>query len=291
MENIKNQLIEKTKLLKKYSINLPWLESKLLLSNVLKKDLNWIFFNLNKRISKKYIKTYDELIKKRTKKIPIAYLIKRKAFWDYDFKVNKNTLIPRPETETIISEVKKKYTKKDKFTFLDLGTGSGCIMLTILKQFPHAKGVGIDKSEKALRVAIENSKKLKLYSRCKLMKKDWKSKNFFKNISLLNKKFFKQDKFDLIISNPPYVSKEEMEELMDEVKYEPKIALYGGINGLSCYSFLFSKLKSIISDNGHIIFEINPKKVTDLKKIIFKNGFKNVSFVKDLSNKERLVVI
>ena len=82
MENIKNQLIEKTKLLKKYSINLPWLESKLLLSNVLKKDLNWIFFNLNKRISKKYIKTYDKLIKKRTKKIPIAYLIKRKAFWD-----------------------------------------------------------------------------------------------------------------------------------------------------------------------------------------------------------------
>ena len=180
METIKSYLIEKTKLLKDNSIDLPKLESRLLLAKALNKDLNWTYLNTGKEISKKKIMIYEMLIKKKIKRFPTAYLLENKEFYSMNFKVNKNTLIPRPETEIIIEEIKKNFQNKKRLLVLDLGTGSGCILLSILKEFKNAIGIGIDKYLETIKVAKINSKKNHLSKRAKFINLDWNKKIFLK---------------------------------------------------------------------------------------------------------------
>ena len=167
METVKSHLIKKTKLLKNNSIDLPKLEARLLLAKALNKDLNWTYVNLEKKIPKKKIFKYEILIKKKLKKIPTAYLLGNKEFYSMNFKVNENTLIPRPETEIIVEEIKKNFKNKKKLLVLDLGTGSGCILLSILKEFKNAIGIGVDKYLETLKVARINSKRNNLSKRSK----------------------------------------------------------------------------------------------------------------------------
>ena len=291
METIKSHLIKKTKLLKKNLIDLPKLEARLLLAKALNKDLNWTYVNLEKKISKKKFFKYEILIKKKLKKFPTAYLLGNKEFYSMNFKVNENTLIPRPETEVIIEEIKKKFQNKKNFLVLDLGTGSGCILLSILKEFKNATGIGIDKYLETVKVARINSKQNNLSKRSKFFKLDWSQKDFFKQIIKINKAFSGNKKFDLVVSNPPYLLKHEINTLMPEVLYEPKESLYDNKDGLSFYKIVLPKINSLVSENSYIYLEINPKNKKNIEKICKINNLRNSHYIKDLSGKYRFVLI
>ena len=291
METIKSHLIKKTKLLKNNLIDLPKLEARLLLAKALNKDLNWTYVNLEKKIPKKKICKYEILIKKKLKKFPTAYLLGNKEFYSMNFKVNDNTLIPRPETEIIIEEIKKNFKNKKRFLVLDLGTGSGCILLSILKEFKNATGIGIDKYLETVKVARINSKKNNLSKRSKFFKLDWSQKDFFKQVIKINKAFSGNKKFDLVVSNPPYLLKNEINTLMSEVLYEPKESLYDNKDGLSFYKIVLPKINSLVSENSYIYLEINPKNKRNIEKICKSNNLRNTNYIKDLSGKYRFVLI
>ena len=291
METIKSHLIKKTKLLKNNLIDLPKLEARLLLAKALNKDLNWTYVNLEKKIPKKKICKYEILIKKKLKKFPTAYLLGNKEFYSMNFKVNDNTLIPRPETEIIIEEIKKKFQNKKNLLVLDLGTGSGCILLSILKEFKNATGIGIDKYLETVKVARINSKKNNLSKRSKFFKLDWSQKDFFKQVIKINKAFSGNKKFDLVVSNPPYLLKNEINTLMSEVLYEPKESLYDNKDGLSFYKIVLPKINSLVSEKSYIYLEINPKNKRNIEKICKSNNLRNTNYIKDLSGKYRFVLI
>ena len=291
MESVKSCLIEKTKLLKDNLITTPKLEARLLLAKAINKDLNWTYLNLEKKISKKKLSKYEILIKKKLKKFPTAYLLGYKEFYSMNFKVNKNTLIPRPETEIIIEEIKKKFQNKKNLLVLDLGTGSGCILLSILKEFKNATGIGIDKYSETVKVARINSKTNNLSKRSKFFKLDWSQKDFFKQVIKINKAFSGNKKFDLVVSNPPYLLKNEINTLMPEVLYEPKESLYDNKDGLSFYKRILPKINSLVSENSYIYLEINPKNKRNIEKICKTNNLRNTIYIKDLSGKYRFVLI
>ena len=291
METIKSHLIKKTKLLKNNLIDLPKLEARLVLAKALNKDLNWTYVNLEKKISKKKFFKYEILIKKKLKKFPTAYLLGNKEFYSMNFKVNDNTLIPRPETEIIIEEIKKKFQNKKNLLVLDLGTGSGCILLSILKEFKNATGIGIDKYSETVKVARINSKINNLSKRSKFFKLDWNHKDFFKQVLKINKKFSGNEKFDLVVSNPPYLLKNEINTLMPEVLYEPKESLYDNKDGLSFYKRILPKINSLVSENSYIYLEINPKNRSNIEKVCKNNNLGNIHYIKDLSGKYRFVLI
>tara|TARA_Y100000815_G_scaffold23523_1_gene19791 strand:- start:509 stop:1390 length:882 start_codon:yes stop_codon:yes gene_type:complete len=291
METIKSHLIKKTKLLKNNLIDLPKLEARLLLAKALNKDLNWTYVNLEKKIPKKKICKYEILIKKKLKKFPTAYLLGNKEFYSMNFKVNDNTLIPRPETEIIIEEIKKKFQNKKNLLVLDLGTGSGCILLSILKEFKNATGIGIDKYSETVKVARINSKTNNLSKRSKFFKLDWSQKDFFKQVIKINKAFSGNKKFDLVVSNPPYLLKNEINTLMSEALYEPKESLYDNKDGLSFYKIVLPKINSLVSEKSYIYLEINPKNKRNIEKICKSNNLRNTNYIKDLSGKYRFVLI
>ena len=291
METVKSCLIEKTKLLKNNLITTPKLEARLLLAKAINRDLNWTYLNLEKNISKKKLLKYEILIKKKLKKFPTAYLLGYKEFYSMNFKVNKNTLIPRPETEIIIDEIKKKFQSKKKISVLDLGTGTGCILLSILRELKNARGIGVDKYLETINMANINSKKNNLLKRAKFVTSDWNQKNFFEKILKINKKFNGREKFDLVVSNPPYLLKNEMKNLMPEVTYEPKGSLYDNEDGLSFYKRVLPEINSILSKNSYIYFEINPKSLKNIEKICKNNNFHNFQYIDDLSGKKRFVLI
>lgn len=289
MQTVKYQLETKTKLLKKNLIKSPKLEARLLLAKVLNKTFNWTFTNLEEKISKEEIFSYERLIIKKLKNFPTAYLIGNKEFWSMKFKVNRNALIPRPETEIIIEEIKKSFDIKKSFSILDLGTGTGCILLSLLNEFKNAKGIGTDKNLKIIKLAEKNAQNNNLFGRSKFLNLNWNQKKTFKKLLRINGSFFGKKKFNLIVSNPPYLLKQDMRILMPEVLYEPKMSLYGGLDGLQSYKEIIPELKNILTKHGSIFFEINPVNFENIKKILKQNNFEDIKYIKDLSQKKRFV--
>ena len=175
------------------------------------------------------------------------------------------------------------------FSILDLGTGTGCILLSILSEFKNAYGIGTDFSRKVINTARYNAEQNRLSKRSLFSIQDWNSKESFKKLLYLNKKFTGKNKFDLIVSNPPYILKKDIPNLAPDVQFEPKLSLNGGVNGLNSYIKIFPELKSILSKNGFVYFEINPIKAKEIKKLLKKESFKKIFFIKDLSKKKRIV--
>ena len=169
---------------------------------------------------------------------------------------------------------------------MDFGTGTGCILLTILKEFNNARGIGIDKYFKTLRVAKKNCKKFNLSKKVKFINLDWNDNFFLKKIININKK-----KFNLIVSNPPYLLKSEINNLLPEVNYEPKRSLYDNKDGLNFYKKIIPVINFLLSDNGYAFIEINPKKFKTIRKICLDNKIYNFSFINDLSKKKRFILI
>ena len=253
------------------------LDSELLLSKVIKKDRKFLLLNLDKELNQNEQDNFKKLILKRSRGKPLAYLTGTKSFWKHDFKVSEKVLIPRPDTEIIIEQVLKIYKNKDYINFLEVGVGSGCIALSILKEKKSFLGTGIDLSQDCIEICRYNAKKLGVRSRIKLFKSD------------VDNLIFR--KYDLIISNPPYIKKFDLNKLNREViNYEPKLALDGGLEGLSVIRKVIKKSSELIKTHGKLILEIGHDQKEFVKKMLKDNNFYVNKTLKDLAKNDRCII-
>ena len=253
------------------------LDCELLMSKVLKKDRKYILLNLDKNLKKKNFDIFQDLIKKRSRGKPIAYLIEKKEFWDYEFKIKEGVLIPRPDTELIVEQALNLTKNKSKLRILDIGTGSGCIILSILKERKNYTGIGIDISKKCIDVCKINTSKLNLTNRAKFFKSDIDN--------------FIDAKYDLVLSNPPYINKIDLKCLeKDIINFESKSSLYGGIDGLSEIRKIIDKSSELIKINGKFILEIAHDQKFNVKRLLNDKGFYVNKVFRDLANNDRCIV-
>jgi len=272
-----SDLINKgSKILKKNNISSHLLDSELLLSSALGKSREQILSSYTLSVSDNAVLNFDKLIQRRVKNEPIAYIFNKKEFWSKNFIVNNNTLIPRPETEILVEKI-IRYFRDKEISILDIGTGSGCILLTLLDQIKKSRGLGLDISKKAIQVAIKNSKKFKKNNRLK-----------FVNRSLENIFGYK---FDLIVSNPPYISTHQLKNLSQDIKrYEPRIALDGGNDGLDVIKKVIYKSRNILKRKGILALEIGNGQFKKVSQILKLQGFRNKFLIKDYQNNIRCVL-
>ena len=275
--NIQDAIKEGSKTLKYFSCKTPLLDSEIIMSKVIHKDRHFIILNPGLIIKEDDLNNFKRLIKKRSKGNPISYLIGKKSFWKNDFEVNNNVLIPRPDTELIIEETLKLSKFKNKLKILDIGVGSGCILLSILNEKKNFYGTGIDISKKCIDLSKKNSFKLNLDKRAK----------FFKS----NVDNFNYGKYDLIISNPPYIKKFDLKCLEKDVfNFEPKLALNGGLDGLSEIRKVIYKSSELIKTKGKLILEIGFDQKEKVKNILNKKGFYINRVLKDLAKNDRCII-
>ena len=262
-------------LLKKNKISSHILDSEILLSKTLNISRENILVNLDKKISKKNITIFEKYIKRRSKNEPIAYILGEKEFWSKKFKINKGALIPRPETELLVDKLIEMYKEK-KITILDIGTGSGCIILSLLSSLKKSTGVGVDISKKAIFIAKNNALRHNLSSRVSFYNKPLES-------------VFGR-KFDLIVSNPPYIERKHIKNLSEDIKnYEPRMALDGGNDGLDLIKKVIYKSKNILKIKGMLALEIGNEQIKKVSKILTDNNFRVKYVVKDYKNNVRCV--
>ena len=263
-------------LLKEKKIQSHILDSELLLSKTLNKSREEILINLDQKIGKKNISTFKEFLKRRSKCEPIAYILEEKEFWSNKFFVTKDTLIPRPETELLVEKLLKMYDGK-KISILDIGTGSGCIIISLLYNLKKSKGIGIDISKKAISAAKKNAFRYKLFNRIKLLNKSLES--------------IFEKKFDLIVSNPPYIKRKDIKNLSEDIKkYEPIMALDGGNDGLDLIKKVIYKSRKILKINGTLALEIGNEQIKKVSKILIDNNFRVKSLITDYKNNIRCVI-
>ena len=262
-------------LLKEKKISSFILDTEILLSKILNKSRENILTNLDQKINTKHILAFKECLKRRSNNEPIAYILGEKEFWSKKFYLNRNTLIPRPETELLVDKILKIYKEK-KISILDIGTGSGCIIISLLSSLKNSNGIGVDISKNAILIAKKNALKYKLTNRVK----------FFNNS--FNNLFSK--KFDLIVSNPPYIDSKDIKNLSDDIKrYEPRIALDGGNDGLDLIKKVIYKSKNILKINGMLALEIGNEQIKKVSKILIDNNFRVKHVIKDYKNNVRCV--
>ena len=270
--NYQEILNEGSKILKLHNIKSFNLDSEILLSSVLKLERSKLILNLNKNIKYKDKKNYFNLIERRKKNEPVAYITGYKEFWKDTFKVNRNVLIPRPDTEIVVEQILNELDVNSSKRILDIGTGSGCIILSILKERKKCHGTGIDISKKAINLAKYNAKIQHIGNRIKFFNSD--IDNFYR------------DKYDLITSNPPYIKLYEINDLERDIKnYEPKVALNGGIDGYSKIKLVIKKSSTLIKKKGKLILEVGLGQIRETQRILRLNGFYTNKVVKDLANK------
>ncbi len=273
-----NQILKKGEnYLKKNKIKNPNLDSELILSKVINKKREKILLNTNNKLKNREILKFENYLQRRFLKEPMAYILGYKYFWKYKFLANKSVLIPRPDTELIIEE-SLNYIQNDKSKkILDIGTGSGCIIISLIKERPKCAATAIDISKKAIIVAKTNAKLHHL-----------ENKINFINIDIDK---YKSYNYDLIISNPPYINSIELNRLDDDIKsHEPKLALSGGSDGFREIEKIIIKSKELLRINGKLIMEIGHKQRNQSLKLLKKFGFYINKISKDLSGKDRCIV-
>ncbi len=277
MNNIQAALNMGSKFLKENSISSYQIDSELLLSKVLNIKRELLFLNNTQNLSSNLINEFKILLNRRRRKEPIAYILNCKEFWKNSFYVDRNVLIPRPDTEILIEEVIKIYHKDQRLSVLDIGTGSGCIIISLLKERRKFIGTAIDISEKALKIAKFNAKIHHLDNRIKFYKSS--VDNFFKG------------KYDLIVSNPPYINSLKLKYLeKDILEYEPIQALKGGLDGFNVFYKIIKKSSTLLKKGGKLVLEIGfDQKLKMLRLLKSKNFFLNKT-IKDYSGKDRCLI-
>ena len=252
------------------------LDSEILLSKTLNRSIEEILVNLNKNINEKEISLFKEYLKRRIKNEPMAYILEEKEFWSKKFKVSKDTLIPRPETELLVDKLLKIYRGK-KISILDIGTGSGCIIISLISELNKSIGAGIDISKKAILIAKKNATKYNLSNRIKFLNKSFEG--------LVDKRY------DLIVSNPPYIKHKDIKNLSDDIKiFEPRMALDGGNDGLDVIKKIIYKSKYILKINGLLALEIGNEQIKKVSNILIDNKFRIKEVIKDYKNNVRCVL-
>ena len=255
----------------------PNLDAKIIFKHILSVDNEQFELCKKNEISSKITKSYFELIDRRIKREPIAYITNKQSFWNDEFKVTKDTLIPRPETELILESVISYFPdKKIDLNIADLGTGSGCIIISLLQEYINASGIGIDISKEAIKIANENKKLLKNHERLKLLEEDYAEYNL--------------NGFDIIVSNPPYISQNSLDIQKDVYDYEPHLALFSKNNGIEAYNKIISNLASRIDKNFFLFLEIGLGQASEVTKLLKNNGFTEILTKVDLANIPRCVI-
>jgi len=274
---ISEKIIEKaSKILKNNNIYSHEIDAQLILSDIMKVEREYLITNNKAHISEKIKEQYDIAISRRIKKEPVAYITGKKEFWSTDFLVNYKTLIPRPETELLVYRL-IGYFKNKKINILDIGTGSGCILLAILKELNNSRGIGIDISYKAVQVAKKNSKKLNLSNRAKF-------------------KVFDMDKFylgkyDLIVSNPPYIPTRDIKNLSKDItNHEPIIALNGGLDGLDLIKKVIYKSNYLLKKNGLLAIEIGNNQYLKVSSLLKFCGYREKGKEYDYKRNVRCII-
>ena len=263
-------------LLKEKKIPAYILDSEILLSKTLNISREEILTNLDQKIDKKNISVFKTYLLRRSKNEPIAYILKEKEFWSKKFYVNKDTLIPRPETELLVAELLKIFKEK-KISILDIGTGSGCIIISLLIGLKQSIGTGIDISKNAISISKKNALKFKLSKKIKFLNKP------LENLS--------GKKFDLIVSNPPYIKRKDIKNLSEDIKrYEPRMALDGGNDGLDLIKKVIYKSKEILKIKGMLALEIGNEQIKKVSKLLVDNNFRIKHVIKDYKNNVRCVL-
>jgi release factor glutamine methyltransferase len=239
------------------------LDSEILVSHLINIPRESIYSKLKENLPSNKTEELQKLVSRRVKKEPIAYILNNKEFWSTNFYVDRSVLIPRPETEVLIDLILSQISNKNNYlNILDIGTGSGCILISLLKELVKAKGIGVDKSTKAIAIAKKNSISQQVDNRAS-----------FKNVNLEEIKFDK--KFDLIVSNPPYLPDVSLKNLNLDIKlYEPKIALQGGVQGVDFLCKIINLASKILKINGLLALEIGDNQFHILAKYLKKNRFK-----------------
>ena len=253
------------------------LDARILLSNVLNLENNYLFSDIN--VSEPDKETYLNMIKDRVDGKPVSKIISTRCFWNHEFYINSFTLDPRPDSEVLVETAIEacELLNKNKVKILELGVGSGCILLSIIEEVTGAEGLGVDIDYEAIKVAKINSINMKISEKVNFIVSDWT-----KSI---------QGEFDIIISNPPYIKSKQIKNLQKEVKcHDPELALDGGEDGLDCYKLITENIAKLMSENSFLIFEIDfwqSDKIIDLSQ---ENNLKFLSMKKDLSGQDRCLI-
>ena len=275
--NIDIAIRQATLLLKKFNIKSPLLDSEILMSKAIQKDRKFIILNQNYEINKISLNFFKNLISQRSLGMPISYLTKKKFFWKHEFNIDKDILIPRPDTELIVEETLKLMEHKKNIKILEIGCGSGCIILSILDERKDFTGIGIDISKKCVDLSKKNTLKIGLKNNIKFLKSNVDNFNY--------------GKYDLIISNPPYINQLDLKYLeKDVINFEPKLALNGGHDGLSEIRKVIKKSSELIKIKGKLILEIGFDQKERVKKLLNKKGFYINKIIKDLANNDRCII-
>ena len=274
-------ILEKTikqasQLLKNKNIISHELDAQVILSDIMGVTRDFFITNSHIKVSENTIKKFNYAIRRRIKREPVAYIIGKKEFWSQDFVVNQTTLVPRPETELLIYKV-VDILKNKRINILDIGTGSGCILLSILKELDFSRGVGIDISRRAIKIAQINSKNLHLSHQSK-----------FKIFDISK---FNVGKYDLIVSNPPYIPSRDIKNLSkDIINYEPLVALNGGIDGLDLIRKVIYKSNSLLKKNGLLAIEIGFNQYLKVSSLLRQHGFREMSRQCDYNHNVRCII-
>ena len=265
-----------SKALKEKKIKSHILDSELILSEILRISREKILVSSDKKLKNTHVLSFNKLLKRRLHSEPIAYILKRKEFFSKNFYVNKNTLIPRPDTELLVEKILKVNKKKNPY-ILDIGTGSGCIILSLLQNIENSRGVAIDISKKALDLAKKNAQKMKLNKKCKFVHKPIEKIYGYK--------------FDLIVSNPPYIPVYQIKNLSKDIKqFEPRNALDGGNDGLDVIKKVIYKSTTILKKNGLLAIEIGNEQYKKVLQILNLYGFRNRFLIKDYQKNIRCLI-
>jgi release factor glutamine methyltransferase len=274
MQTVKDLINQGGQLLKNRGINTYQIDAEVLLAHTLNIDRYRLIMNPEFGVTSAVENAYKTLLQRRSKKEPIAYILGNKEFWGLDFTVNPHVLIPRPDSETLV-ELTLKHIKdrNSELTILDLGTGSGCLIIALLNELPSSTGLAVDKSSLALEVALTNARQNNVKSRCNFLVSDW--------FSAIN-----EQKFELIIANPPYI---EVASTLDAdvADYEPPSALYAGIDGLDAYRQIAESAYPYLQKDALIFVEIGINQTHAVIEIFKQNGFALVEIAKDLAGIER----
>ena len=264
-------------ILKNKCIQTAQIDTEILLAKAINKNRKYVILNNDEKLKKENLKYFEKLIKERSSKKPIAYLINKKFFWKDEFFITNDILIPRPDTELIIEQIFKLTKHKNKMNILDIGVGSGCILLSILKERKNFYGTGIDISKSCLKLTKLNAIKLKVSSKLKLYKS--------------NVDKFALGKYDLVVSNPPYIKKRDLKYLeKDVVNFEPSLALDGGLDGLSEIRKVIKKSSELIKKNGKFILEIGFDQKNKVINLLKQKGFYINSTLRDFANNDRCII-
>jgi len=275
--NIQSAIIKGANILKDKYIQSAQLDAEILMAKAIGEDRKYIILNNDQNLKEESLKYFQELINERSTRKPIAYLINKKFFWKSEFFVTSDTLIPRPDTEVVIEQILKLTKHQNKMNILDVGIGSGCILLSILKERRNFYGTGIDINKNCLNISKINAKKLKVYNKVRFYKSD------------VDK--FTQGKYDLIVSNPPYINKYNLKYLERDIfNFEPKVALDGGLDGLSEIRKVINKSSELIKNKGKFILEIGFDQKNKVINLLKKKGFYINNILKDLAKNDRCIV-